>query len=224
MTSLDLGTREEREALDRLVALLTEVEKRSGVGRNRAMARVDLPKRSYQYAFNPKPELGRIATRESVHAILDGLQGTPEEKARADKLLLVLQQWKERGAAPEVMLPAAPDIFAGREQDMEALLSWLAPGSGPAAAILKGMGGVGKTALARMAAEEAFQRGWYKGGVHYVDMRGFSRQGARSLNEVLGVFIGALSERAKVPETVEGSSQPGASCCHGGRTKRSTFC
>ncbi|MFE4801305.1 NB-ARC domain-containing protein [Streptomyces sp. NPDC056708] len=162
-----------------------------------------IPKRSYQYAFNPKPEQGRIPTKDTVDAILDGLQATPKEKARARDLLLLLQQWKERGAAPAVMLPAAPDIFAGREQDMEALLSWLAPGSGPDAAILKGMGGVGKTALARMAAEEAFLRGWYMGGVHYVNMRGFSKQGARSLNEVLGVLIGALSERAKVPETVE---------------------
>lgn len=111
MGSLDLGTRKEREALGTLVALLTEVVGRSELGLHRALERLEIPKRSYQYAFNPKPEQGRIPTKDVVDAILNGLQATPKEKACARNLLLLLQQWKDRGTAPAVMLPAAPDIF-----------------------------------------------------------------------------------------------------------------
>ncbi|WP_158689443.1 hypothetical protein [Streptomyces viridosporus] len=90
-------------------------------------------------------------------------------------------------------LPAPPAVFTGRKQEVNRLLAALAPtpnsnrqkastppaaspakgpvGSGVVSAVA-GMAGVGKTALALIAAHRAWAQGWFTAAL-YVDLRGY---------------------------------------------------
>jgi hypothetical protein len=76
-------------------------------------------------------------------------------------------------------LPAALRGFTGREADMEVLGGLLDP-AGPAGAVVvsavAGLAGVGKTTLAVQAGHAARARGWYPGGVLFVDLHGYDDQ------------------------------------------------
>jgi tetratricopeptide (TPR) repeat protein len=71
-------------------------------------------------------------------------------------------------------------VFVGRHAETELLLAALAPDdqAGPAVSTVAGMGGVGKTALARFCAAEAVKRGWFAGGAYVVDLQGYSPGGS----------------------------------------------
>ncbi|MEV4892443.1 NB-ARC domain-containing protein, partial [Nonomuraea sp. NPDC055795] len=80
-------------------------------------------------------------------------------------------------------LPAAPPDFTGRGVILRQLLDALDPGPGGAAAgggsavvvhAVAGMAGVGKTALALVAAHQAMARGWFEGGVFFCDLHGYT--------------------------------------------------
>ncbi|MGW5715331.1 tetratricopeptide repeat protein [Amycolatopsis sp. NPDC003865] len=66
-----------------------------------------------------------------------------------------------------------PELFVGREAQVDELLRLLAPVSHDRGAVVTGMGGVGKTALVRHASSIAAGRGWFPGGVLFVDLRGY---------------------------------------------------
>ncbi|MGV9273011.1 tetratricopeptide repeat protein [Streptomyces griseosporeus] len=85
-------------------------------------------------------------------------------------------------AVPEAMagLPPRPGGFTGREPEMAALLSALDPdgaqsSESPATlvAAVSGLGGIGKTALAVETAHLARDRGWFPGGVLFIDLHGY---------------------------------------------------
>ncbi|MFI1422603.1 SAV_2336 N-terminal domain-related protein [Streptomyces sp. NPDC020731] len=96
---------------------------------------------------------------------------------------VVIQQG---GAAdPEAMagLPPRPGGFTGREEETAVLLGALDPAgaqsSGSAAtlvAAVSGLGGIGKTALAVETAHLARERGWFPGGVLFIDLHGYDRE------------------------------------------------
>ena len=70
------------------------------------------------------------------------------------------------------------DLFVGRAEQVKQLLDLLAPaatesGSGTVVSAVAGMGGIGKTALARHTATLAAGQGWFSGGVLFVDLRGY---------------------------------------------------
>ncbi|ONI86674.1 hypothetical protein ALI22I_23885 [Saccharothrix sp. ALI-22-I] len=70
------------------------------------------------------------------------------------------------------------EVFVGRAPQIERLAAALAPADGEACGpvvvcAVQGMGGIGKTALARRAAAEAVSRGWFPGGAVFVDLRGY---------------------------------------------------
>jgi hypothetical protein len=98
------------------------------------------------------------------------------------------------------------EVFVGREAPVRALLAALnpaaatptpdssdpAPGSGLVAgsgaaggagavvvSAVAGMGGIGKTALARQAAAHAVTQGWFPGGAIWADLRGYDPDTAR---------------------------------------------
>ncbi|MER6060001.1 tetratricopeptide repeat protein [Streptomyces sp. NPDC001792] len=76
-----------------------------------------------------------------------------------------------------VVLPAKPMGFAGRKDELERLLTYLTPsgdGKDATTVTITGMAGVGKTALALASAHEARSRGWFPGGIVYLDLQGFS--------------------------------------------------
>ena len=103
-------------------------------------------------------------------------------------------------AVPEAMagLPPRPGGFAGRERETADLLRTLSPAGEPSAesaaalvATVSGLGGIGKTALAVETAYLAHERGWFPGGILFVDLHGYDRELATA-DRGLQVLLGAL--------------------------------
>ncbi|UVS78718.1 tetratricopeptide repeat protein [Actinokineospora sp. UTMC 2448] len=70
----------------------------------------------------------------------------------------------------------AAELFSGRSAEVGRLLGWLDPAGASGSVVVSavaGMGGVGKTALARHCAVSAARAGWFPGGVFLADMRGY---------------------------------------------------
>jgi hypothetical protein len=108
--------------------------------------------------------------------------------------------------APEVFpaltgLPACSPGFTGRDGDLDALLSALAPppsiGSLTSAArssavVVNGLAGIGKTELASQAVRIALGRGWFPGGVLFVEMFGYDERRRLTTGQALEGFLRAL--------------------------------
>ncbi|WP_411090644.1 ATP-binding protein [Streptomyces sp. 049-1] len=80
-------------------------------------------------------------------------------------------------------LPPRPGGFTGRDRETADLLSALDPaGAQPESAAtlvvaaLSGLGGIGKTALAVETAYLAHERGWFPGGILFIDLHGYDRE------------------------------------------------
>jgi tetratricopeptide (TPR) repeat protein len=89
---------------------------------------------------------------------------------------------------PEALsgLPPGSLSFTGREEALQQVLDCLTPKApGDAAVVVAaavgGMGGIGKTELAIQAARTALRRGWFPGGVLFVNMFGYDPDPARRL-------------------------------------------
>ncbi len=99
------------------------------------------------------------------------------------------------GPAPRApaALPAGPGCLVGRDGEVGELLGLLDPrGPGPPA-VVAGLPGVGKTALALHVAREAvFVRGWFPGGVPFVDLRGYDPDGQLTAGQALGELLRQL--------------------------------
>lgn len=102
-------------------------------------------------------------------------------------------------AVPEAMtgLPPRPGGFTGRDRETEDLLRALDPDGAQSAAApvtsVSGLGGIGKTALAVETAYLARERGWFPGGVLFIDLHGYDREpvtadrSLRTLLHALGI-------------------------------------
>ncbi|MFI8301462.1 SAV_2336 N-terminal domain-related protein, partial [Streptomyces nigra] len=87
------------------------------------------------------------------------------------------------GAVPEVMagLPSRLGRFTGRQEEMAWLLDALDPDGAqstrsvaPPVTLVSGPGGFGKTALAVETAHLARERGWFPGGILFLDLHGYT--------------------------------------------------
>ena len=109
---------------------------------------------------------------------------------------------------------AAPELFVGRTREVRAVLNSLAPSrqaavrqcEEPGAVVVSavaGMGGVGKTALARHAASAAVEHGWFPGGAVMVNLRGYDPSERRVRpGQVFGPLLYALGlPAAQIPAT-----------------------
>ncbi len=104
-------------------------------------------------------------------------------------------------AAPEsrvavVTRIAGPtEMFVGRAEQVERMLAALVPDSDPGPMVVSavaGMGGVGKTALARHCAAIAVGRGWFPGGAFVVDLQGYSPDGHVEARQVFAPLLRQL--------------------------------
>ncbi|MGW0283822.1 tetratricopeptide repeat protein [Streptomyces sp. NPDC003236] len=113
------------------------------------------------------------------------------------------------GPMPHVedALPPAAAEFTGREDELAALLSALAPDGAHRSAVpvtaVAGLGGVGKTALAVRAAHTSRERGWFPAGALFVDCHGYDETpaGPEQLLEALLRALGVAA--AHVPRTLD---------------------
>ncbi|WP_167979493.1 tetratricopeptide repeat protein [Lentzea indica] len=140
--------------------------------------------------------------------------GTANHLVQAGRIdQVILQSSDSASTAEAVVVPvmgtemAAPELFVGRDEQVEALLGALAPDDGRSrtavVSAVAGMGGVGKTALVRHAADLAVDRGWFAGGAVVVDLHGYDldRQGVRP-EQVFAPLLRALGmQGASVPAT-----------------------
>ncbi|MFF0573003.1 tetratricopeptide repeat protein [Streptosporangium saharense] len=94
-------------------------------------------------------------------------------------------------------LPAAAPSFTGRADSLRTLLDVLAPTPALSGAVLVaavgGMGGIGKTELAVQAAHAALERGWFGGGVLFVDMFGYDPSRRLDADRAVEHFLRALA-------------------------------
>jgi tetratricopeptide (TPR) repeat protein len=96
-------------------------------------------------------------------------------------------------------LPAITAGFSGRQADLAMLADLLDPNknTGPVlVSAVAGLAGVGKTTLAVHAGHAALQRGWYQGGVLFIDLHGYDDQPVEP-GQALDAMLRALGVRAE---------------------------
>ncbi|MFF9280896.1 tetratricopeptide repeat protein [Streptomyces griseosporeus] len=121
---------------------------------------------------------------------------------------IVIQQ----GSAdpPEALAghPARPSGFTGRTEELETVLAALDPAAASGAtavlvAAVSGLGGIGKTALAVETAHMALDRGWFPGGVLFVDLHGYDAEPVTA-GQALQTLLSALGvESEHIPATMD---------------------
>ncbi|WP_326720590.1 tetratricopeptide repeat protein [Streptomyces sp. NBC_00243] len=120
-------------------------------------------------------------------------------------------EYREHAPAPSALdaLPARAVGFTGRDGELQALLDAFDPsasGAGPEAVVVaavSGLGGIGKTALAVEAGHEACRKGWFPGGVLFVDLHGYDEEPVMA-GQALEALLRALStEPEHIPTGVD---------------------
>lgn len=98
-------------------------------------------------------------------------------------------------------LPAGSSAFTGRDSDLKTLLDFLAyasdvsDGELPPRVVITavgGLAGIGKTELAVQAARIALRRGWFPGGVLFVDLFGYDPIRRLAPGDALAGFLRAV--------------------------------
>ena len=111
-------------------------------------------------------------------------------------------------AAPVALAQLPPEVtgFTGRDGELAVLAGLLDPAgtSGPVlVSAVAGLAGVGKTTLAVQAGHAVRQRGWFGGGVLFVDLHGYDDQRVEP-SQALDALLRALGVPAEhIPPTVE---------------------
>lgn len=179
-----------RLAGDSAVAQLEAEAADNGEVSARTRQRVQL---AVEDAVEKSPEFGR----ELEAAVAAATTMTGRQHATDQALVIgsvgTFVQAPTAGVVPVVHAiepdqPVSPGVgFVGRDAETERLLADIAPGedAGPVVvSAVAGMGGIGKTALARFCAAEAMKQGLFPGGAYVVDMRGYSPGGMVSGSSV----------------------------------------
>ena len=105
-------------------------------------------------------------------------------------------------AAPPTVASLPPDsgLLVGRQEKLQELLDLLSPGIAGGqpivVAVVTGLPGIGKTALAVHAARRAQQEeGWFDGGVLFADLRGYDPVGQVTSDQILSRWLRGLGTR-----------------------------
>ncbi|MFD7097699.1 tetratricopeptide repeat protein [Streptomyces xanthophaeus] len=110
------------------------------------------------------------------------------------------------GPAPTALygLPDAPVDLVGRAEQVDALLQSLEPAAATPVAVVAGLAGVGKSALALTVAQRAVAQGRFPGGVLFVSLNGYAPSGQVSPGQAVAALLRALGIRdADLPPTYE---------------------
>ncbi|NYI03861.1 tetratricopeptide repeat protein [Allostreptomyces psammosilenae] len=106
-------------------------------------------------------------------------------------------------------LPRASPTFTGRGTVLDDLLGMLGPSDSEKGVIqvsaVSGMGGVGKTELVLQAAHAAREKGWFPGGVLFVDLAGYDERLRVDPAAALDGFLRAMGVPAEhIPSELQG--------------------
>ncbi|WP_369233186.1 tetratricopeptide repeat protein [Streptomyces sp. R21] len=121
-------------------------------------------------------------------------------------------EYHEHGPAPTALdaLPMRVGGFTGRDDELRMLLDALDPSAygAPEAVVVtavSGLGGIGKTALAVEAAHQACARGWFPGGVLFIDLHGYDyNEESVSAEQALEALLRALGTASQhIPTRVD---------------------
>jgi tetratricopeptide (TPR) repeat protein len=139
---------------------------------------------------------------QRIEAVLGRLAGEVSEAlARLDTTHAVV-------AAPVALaqLPAATTGFTGRDDELAVVARLLDPAdsAGPVVvSAVAGLAGVGKTTLAVQAGYAGRERGWFGGGVLFIDLHGYD-QAPVEPGQTLDALLRAMGVPAEhIPPTVE---------------------
>ncbi|MCX4526347.1 MULTISPECIES: BTAD domain-containing putative transcriptional regulator [unclassified Streptomyces] len=158
-----------------------------------------------EIGLEPGPELVELhqrilngeGEREPVHPV--ALAPAAESAEPAEPA-------EPEAATVPAQTPGAPADFTGRAALVRSLVEALTPAAGdggPAVALICGMGGVGKTALALHTADRVRDR--FPDGQLYADLRGTDAHDPCDPGHVLAGFLGALGVTADgLPADAEG--------------------
>ncbi|MFD3699066.1 tetratricopeptide repeat protein [Streptomyces sp. NPDC058646] len=100
------------------------------------------------------------------------------------------------GPGPEALLglPDAPAELVGREGPARELVALLADGGAPVA-VVSGLAGVGKSALAVATAHRAVELGWFGDRVFFLSLHGYALDGRMSGPQAVQELLGHLGVR-----------------------------
>ena len=103
---------------------------------------------------------------------------------------------------PVALAGLPPEVsFTGRVAEVEGLVAGLLPDRG-GVSVVAGLAGVGKTALAVRAANQALAAGWFPGGVLFIDLRGYAAAGGVDPSAAVASLLRALGVAGEhVPST-----------------------
>ncbi len=117
------------------------------------------------------PDEGAFAD-DTINTISGGIQSGPVFQGRDFDITI-----QPRAAAPTALAQLPPQAagFTGRDEQLARIIGLLDPAAeaGAIAVSAAGLAGVGKTALAVAAGHAARQRGWFAGGVLFIDLHGY---------------------------------------------------
>ena len=144
----------------------------------------------------------RIEKGVQADALRDGPLKPIAELLRHETVIERLDELtQDRGAAPVALAQLPPLVagFTGREAELGMMTGLLDPAGAAGAVVVSavvGLAGVGKTALAVQAGHAARERGWFPGGVLFIDLHGYDERPVEP-GQALDALLRALGVAAE---------------------------
>jgi hypothetical protein len=134
---------------------------------------------------------------------LEGMLGQVAEQMQ--DALARLGNAQAVAAAPIILaqLPPTTTAFTGRDAELAALVELLDPASAGGLIVVAGLAGVGKTALVIQAAHTGLRRGWFGGGVLFVDLHGYDDQPVGPAQALDGLLRALGVPDGQIPPTTD---------------------
>jgi hypothetical protein len=143
---------------------------------------------------------------DTSNSISGGTQQGPVVQAHTINEVRVNAPTSPAPSVAPAQLPPLIAEFTGRYNELESMIRLLDPAGDAGTVVVSavaGLAGVGKTSLAVQAGHVAREKGWFAGGVFFVDLHGYDEIPVSS-EEALNMLLRALDVPAKkMPPTVD---------------------